>query len=120
MTEKMINCVDCEIEFTYEENPKYPRKYCFNCSAKRKRAFGELAKEPATDEIKKHLMNSGPIMTNIKPTKEDPLEYQIRSREVRCRALTSAMTFRKEYAGNEINEEAVLKLADQFVEWING
>ena len=39
MVNKTINCQDCTGEFTYDENPKYPRKYCLNCSAKRKASF---------------------------------------------------------------------------------
>ncbi len=39
MTTKTINCAECEVEFTYEENPRFPRKYCLNCSAKKKASF---------------------------------------------------------------------------------
>ena len=36
---KTINCAECNVEFTFEENPKYPRKYCLNCSAKKKASY---------------------------------------------------------------------------------
>lgn len=39
MTEKTINCAECNVEFTFEENPKFPRKYCLNCSAKKKAEY---------------------------------------------------------------------------------
>ena len=39
MTTKKNNCAECNVEFTFEENPKYPRKYCLNCSAKKKAAW---------------------------------------------------------------------------------
>ena len=39
MTEKTINCENCSREYTFEENPKFPRKYCDVCSAMKKAQF---------------------------------------------------------------------------------
>ena len=32
-------CEECKAEYEYEYNPKYPRKYCPECSAKKKQAY---------------------------------------------------------------------------------
>ena len=32
-------CEECKQEYEYEYNPKYPRKYCHECSAKKKAEF---------------------------------------------------------------------------------
>ena len=32
-------CEECGIEYEYEYNPKYPRKYCPECSAAKKQAY---------------------------------------------------------------------------------
>ena len=32
-------CEDCKVNFQYDEKPGYPRKYCPNCSAKRKAEY---------------------------------------------------------------------------------
>jgi len=42
--EKTITCADCNAQYTYNETPGYPRKYCEVCSAKRKADF--TAKTP--------------------------------------------------------------------------
>ena len=97
MTEKTIKCASCTTEFTFEENPKYPRKYCLNCSAKKKKEFAQGSSEDVkpgpgwTGEGKPAVLEidtaSGEV-TMGEPM--DNLEYEIRSREVRCRALTIA------------------------------
>lgn len=33
------NCLDCGVQFQYDEKPGYPRKYCPGCSEKRKASF---------------------------------------------------------------------------------
>ena len=32
-------CLDCGKDFEYDEKPGYPRKYCFSCSAERKKSY---------------------------------------------------------------------------------
>ena len=51
--EKTINCEVCGIEFTFEENPKFPRKYCLNCSAKKKKEFEQGTHEEIEPEVVK-------------------------------------------------------------------
>ena len=89
--EKTIKCASCTTEFTFEENPKYPRKYCLNCSAKKKKEFAQGSSEDVNPEVLKISTSSGEE-TYGEP---DSLEYEIRSREVRCRALASAIDVNK-------------------------
>ncbi len=57
MTTQKGICVECKNEYKYDYNPKYPRKYCPECSAKKKAEFtkryGRLKKDTWRDEIKK-------------------------------------------------------------------
>lgn len=78
MTEKTIKCAECNVEFTYEENPKYPRKYCLNCSAKKKKEYAEVV-EPGFDDT------PIPAPKKDKNGKEFHLtEEAIRSNALRC------------------------------------
>lgn len=38
-------CLDCGKDFEYDEKPGYPRKYCFSCSAERKKSYAEKDKD---------------------------------------------------------------------------
>lgn len=42
---KTINCAECNVEVTYEEKEGFPRKYCFNCSEKKKAIWDAKDKE---------------------------------------------------------------------------
>jgi len=35
-------CEECKVEYEYEYNPKYPRKYCPACSAAKKKAYEDM------------------------------------------------------------------------------
>ena len=39
MTKQKGICEECKVEYEYEYNPKYPRKYCPACSAAKKKAY---------------------------------------------------------------------------------
>jgi len=45
-------CEECKSEYEYEYNPKYPRKYCPVCSAKKKAEY-EMAQTDAKAEVVK-------------------------------------------------------------------
>ena len=45
MVSKTITCAECNTNYTYDEKPGYPRKYCANCSAKKQNAW-EQSGEP--------------------------------------------------------------------------
>ncbi|HEC66351.1 MAG TPA: hypothetical protein ENI23_13775 [bacterium] len=52
MTKQKGICLECGVEYEYDYNPKFPRKYCPECSAKKKQEWednqgpGELIKQP--------------------------------------------------------------------------
>lgn len=48
MTQKTINCAECNVEYSYDEKAGYPRKYCANCSQKKKDSFKGNAIEDMT------------------------------------------------------------------------
>ena len=56
--EKTIKCAECNKEFTYDEKPGYPRKYCPECSAKKKAEF-EASKLPAASKVEA-MMSQNP------------------------------------------------------------
>ncbi len=39
MTKQKGICEECKVEYEYEYNPKFPRKYCPDCSAKKKQEY---------------------------------------------------------------------------------
>lgn len=43
-------CEECKKEYEYEYNPKYPRKYCSECSAKKKAEY-ENKQLPTEDKV---------------------------------------------------------------------
>ena len=128
MTQKTINCAECGVEVTYDEKDGYPRKYCFNCSAKKKQQWagksadvsvpdGETAPVEKINVFVK--TDKGYEEVKPKPEFDDPLEYQIRSREVRCRALEASQRHWKQNGGDHTAGD-VIRLANYFVEWIYG
>ena len=121
MTEKTINCENCSVEFTFEENPKYPRKYCLNCSAKKKKQYAEK------DTVSKTVDEFGAPVERImekltddkKPSKPtNGKEYHLSPEQVRSNALSCAIEVGKK--GNEFEDMTLLDLAKQFEKWING
>ncbi len=128
--EKTINCAKCDKSYTYDANPKYPRKYCLVCSAIVKEAFTkgteqdpnrvtEVSKDAPRPDLKQDVVETIDMGETWKTTTpdDDPLEYQIRSREVRCRALECAIEVCKQHE-EQFTTDGLLGLADKFVEWI--
>jgi len=52
-------CEECKKEYEYDYNPKFPRKYCFECSAKKKAEFenrpAETSAEVKPERIKQEV-----------------------------------------------------------------
>ena len=85
---KTIVCAECNINYVYEPNPNYPdkRKYCANCSEKKKASWDSKPEDISTKNIPRiGTMEDFPVES------KDSLEYEIRDREVRARALESAI-----------------------------
>ena len=56
-------CQECNKEYEYEYNPKYPRKYCPACSDKKQKEWHNMAKpevvRPANMDVGYGKMNVG-------------------------------------------------------------
>ena len=109
---KTINCAECNVEYTYEPVVGYPdkRKYCANCSEKKKLTWN--ANSHLKDD-EAHIAETVPM----NPEPENSLEYEIRSREVRCRALESAIKVTKKLNTDDYVSDLMAN-ARQFEEWI--
>ena len=109
---KTINCAECDVEFTFEENPKYPRKYCLNCSAKKKASFEGRDVEPPVVHEK-----PGAIAKPQNATAKT--EYEIGLRRCRSNALASAIAY---CPGNTLKDEeyitGIVDLAKKFEQYI--
>ena len=57
-------CAECGIEFDYDLKPGFPRKYCPDCSAKKKESFNALQKVPKADDDINHTPQK-PDMTPL-------------------------------------------------------
>ena len=117
---KTINCAECNVEVTYEENPRFPRKYCVKCSAQKKASFEanhKEAKDFGSEEVK-------PEVVKI-PSKEDlNIEYTRKPRDngfaltignVRSNALASDLEYLKP---DKVSIEQVLREAKIFEKYI--
>ena len=116
MTEKTINCAECNVEFTFEENPKYPRKYCLNCSAKKKQEWGGKGDQKYSKEG-----YGAPVeKVGTQMARNGTKEYHLSPEQVRSNALSCAIEALKQ----GINDMDMLKklpeIAEKFEEWING
>ena len=136
MTEKTINCEECKVEFTFEENPKFPRKYCLNCSAKKKAAFKQdkednIEREPVKvgDDVHADMVEKAEKQrvydkhkvdtvsgTSTYETKDDYEEdaFQIKSKQVRSNALNCAVELLKD----DKEHSSILGLAKEFEKYI--
>ncbi len=101
-------CEKCKKEYEYEYNPKYPRKYCHECSAEKKKAFnagitanGTWSGTSTDGESKEETLmeyqdGDGLELTPVKPgmimkDSYENEEFQIKSRQCRSNALASAI-----------------------------
>ena len=89
--EKTITCAECNANYTYDENPKYPRNYCANCSAKKQDAWE----------------NKDKVISTAMPISEQRII-------VRQSSLKSAVEYTQ---GNE-PLDVVKNVAEQFENWV--
>ena len=92
---KTIICEECKKSYTYDENPKYPRKYCSDCSYKKKQQF---AAPKVTTAI--------PANVTYTPSKDKLI--------VRQCCLKCAVESR----GESTAMESLLKVAKEFEDWV--
>ena len=93
-------CQECKKEFDYDMKPGYPRKYCPECSEKKKAEFENRGRLPVIPVVRpgENAVQNAPI--------------EIKRDVVRAAALT------KIYFSNEIKpeKEAVLEIYKYFLE----
>ena len=53
-------CEECKVEYEYEYNPKYPRKYCPACSAAKKKAYEDMQNAETFPVVKVEAVNTAP------------------------------------------------------------
>ncbi len=86
MTKQKGICEECKKEYEYEYNPKYPRKYCPECSAAKKQSYEEANKnynETHEDQVPvvkvgvqvdpKGTVYEKPKSNGLKPYEKDPV-----------------------------------------------
>ncbi len=114
-------CLECGKEYEYEYNPKFPRKYCPDCSAAKKQAFEDnqpvpvvkpgftgmgQSEKPGTPTNKEILAMSKPKATNGNPYAKDPVGLAV---EIFCALIN------KETAREEIKPHPFMDIAIELV-----
>ena len=116
MTTKTINCAECQVEFTYEENPRFPRKYCLNCSARKKASFqanqAPGAEPPGIKEDAKPEVEKIDRVTITHAPKDNG--SHLTPEQVRSNALVSAI----EYGDVALGIILLMQLAKDFEKYI--
>jgi len=122
---KTINCAECEVEFTFEENPRFPRKYCLKCSANKKAMFQASqvpkgAPRPDLEEDDVEVVRvadavfKDTVMNQNKYLKKDN-GFHLTPEQCRSNALASAIEWAK---FNEIADVTIMELAKTFEKYI--
>ncbi len=106
--EKTINCENCTREYTFEENPKFPRKYCDICSAMKKAEF------EGTNGDAKPIGTGDPHFEHAKPEKPKDNGFHLTPENCRALALNAAAIISHE----EISRETFWKRVKEFEKYI--
>ncbi len=117
--EKTINCAECGMKYTYEPNPNYPdkRKYCANCSEKKKAQWAETTN--GVDKAIDILMDEKPEIVKIDSKSETKGNgFHLTPEQCRSNALKSAIDWGKfsETIGDATVD--ILKLAKVYEKYI--
>ena len=91
---KTINCAECHVEYTYEPPKGHPdqRKYCANCSEKKKASWedrGEVPVERPMERAKELAQEALKEYDKPKPTNG----FKLTDENIRIGALTCAIEF---------------------------
>ena len=135
--EKTINCAECHKDYTYNEREGFPRKYCGVCSEVKKASFKAASESKPTHTSQGVPLPVAVVSPNGElgtiehvPVEKIPdqtvsfsseengqigLEYEIRSREVKCRALASTIEYQKLFP-----QATFLDILEQFEKYILG
>ena len=128
MTQKTINCAECGVEFTFEENPKYPRKYCLNCSAQKKASYQNSSFKHASESRPTHTPEGEPLVVHEKPgavpvqqkgtAKDKGFEAHLSIETVRSNALASAIDYWARIQGISTDRMEIVKITKEFEQYI--
>lgn len=99
-------CEECGKEYEYEYNPKYPRKYCLECSAKKKQAYEDAQPVPV---VKPGLV---PKENNVVGTNKTASMYTSYAKDIFC-VLAQRMT--QDNVDLEQYTEKVMRLSTKLV-----
>lgn len=102
--EKTINCAECGVIYKYDENPKFPRKYCVKCGDEKKEQWVTITNGDAKPEAEK-------------PKEVEREEYEIGKRRCRSNALASAIEFWRERDPGHTSDD-VKELARKWEKYI--
>ena len=99
---KTINCAECNVEYKYEPAKGYPdkRKYCANCSEKKKQSWESKSEPTTANETVTHQAQAEAEAENVpmnpemdwnKPKKS----YELTDGNIRIGALTCAIAWKE-------------------------
>ena len=104
---KTINCAECNVEFTFEENPKYPRKYCLNCSAKKKASYESKGEEPTA--------SGNTEFENVPMNPEKTNGFKLTEENIRIGALTCAIEWKNHQKAEQQELWDVVKNFEEYI-----
>ena len=114
---KTINCAECNVEVTYEENPRFPRKYCLKHSAEKKASFKESQVpkgEPRPDLDEDEMVPEAEKMGVPNGGTKKDNGFALTIGNVRSNALASAI----EWASKTHKDRDLMQLAKTFEQYI--
>ena len=113
MTQKTINCAECNKEFNYVPNPHYRdnRKYCDPCGLARKVAW-ETQQEEVKPEVEKYPPKAFPKGVYEKPKDNG---FHLTPENIRASALKCAV---KSLTDEGASEETFWRLVKRFEQYI--
>ena len=116
-------CEECKKEYEYDYNPKFPRKYCHDCSAQKKADYEGLPKPNIEDgnglELTPVKMPKGAEVYSEFLQKKDN-GFHLSPEQSRSNALASAIEVYKLHQitdgkGNRQNIEDIAKKFEKYI-----
>ena len=101
MTKQKGICEECACEYEYEYNPKYPRKFCFKCSAAKKQAYEESQKAGVPNELipAEKPDKFGEAFPVEKPGDKYVKDYGVPDQEVKTKFTANLKAYPKDPVG---------------------
>ena len=118
MTKQKGICEKCKEEYEYDYNPRYPRKYCHECSVKNKAEFETGGYKAETPEGVK--INADELVPKQPFQKPKDNGFHLTPEQCRSNALASAIELNGVKAPDMSIKgyEALMELAKQFEKYL--